>query len=700
MSGIKLRIGADTSDLERGLSTSQKMLRDNARQMQRNIGVVAKYTAAILGAGKAIAAVMIKQTLQAVDEQSKLARALDTTIDGLTALQLAGDRSGVSVSALNSTLERYTARLGQARRGMGQAADAFDRLGLDAEELAGLGIDQQIEVLGRRFRELNLDASQSADILRDLGIRNADMARFIREGTGDIERARDMVQRYGLALNEVDAQRVEAANDAMQEIGLTARGLRQAIIVELAGPLKEVSEVMSSMFADMGDEMREGVQEGVQAALTAFASLIGGAASVVRFIDENPTMGQFGLIGYVFYGKRGALIGAAISKLFHDVRMELALMGHGVENVSKEFLELVNVEKGIIRLRNQIAEINETGGIHSVIGTVPLEVENFEDQLESLLVRQKELSETIVDQEEQQRNFNDSLGIGSVHVNNIADGLDKVEQTLLDAISNMAEFNNESAQAGQNILGIGTGEEGEDQPTALPVSALSEEEREALQERLNVLAESRQDELESLIEYLARKEEIILQDIANEVEHAEELQDMLTRVQEEGVIARTALADREAKARRAILTESLSNLSTLMQTGSRELFAIGKAAALSEAIINGQAAVTASYRRGSNIGGPVVGAAFAATAAAATGAQISRLASTSFGSGSSGQPTTGGGGTASTAQAQAAPQAGGQTQSLLVQGDFTQDQLFTGTTVRKLIESIAEQQRDGFTVVI
>jgi hypothetical protein len=96
-----------------------------------------------------------------------------------------------------------------------------------------------------------------------------------------------------------------------------------------------------------------------------------------------------------------------------------------------------------------------------------------------------------------------------------------------------------------------------------------------------------------------------------------------------------------------------------------------------------------------------VGAAFAAAAAAATGFQISRLASTQFGSGGASQPTTGGAGGATTATAQPAQQqAGGQAQTLLVQGDFSQDQLFTGSTVRKLIESIAEQQRDGFTVVV
>jgi hypothetical protein len=58
------------------------------------------------------------------------------------------------------------------------------------------------------------------------------------------------------------------------------------------------------------------------------------------------------------------------------------------------------------------------------------------------------------------------------------------------------------------------------------------------------------------------------------------------------------------------------------------LFAIGKAAALAQATIDGYAAIQGAYKSGSVIGGPPLGAAFAAAAAAATAVNIAKIAAT------------------------------------------------------------------------
>ena len=77
------------------------------------------------------------------------------------------------------------------------------------------------------------------------------------------------------------------------------------------------------------------------------------------------------------------------------------------------------------------------------------------------------------------------------------------------------------------------------------------------------------------------------------------------------------------------------NLSTLMETENKKLFQVGKVAALSQAVIDGYSAVLSSYKEGTKIGGPVVGAAFAATAGIATAVQISKIGSASYGGGGS-----------------------------------------------------------------
>jgi hypothetical protein len=83
------------------------------------------------------------------------------------------------------------------------------------------------------------------------------------------------------------------------------------------------------------------------------------------------------------------------------------------------------------------------------------------------------------------------------------------------------------------------------------------------------------------------------------------------------------------------------NLGALQQTKSKELFAIGKAASLAQATIDGYAAMTSSYKQGAAIGGPALGAAFAAAAGAATAVQISKIAATNLRSGIDSVPGVG-----------------------------------------------------------
>lgn len=75
-------------------------------------------------------------------------------------------------------------------------------------------------------------------------------------------------------------------------------------------------------------------------------------------------------------------------------------------------------------------------------------------------------------------------------------------------------------------------------------------------------------------------------------------------------------------------SQFFGNLSALQHTNSRELFAIGKAAALAQATIDGAAAIQGAYKTGAVIGGPALGAAFAAAAGAATAVNVAKIAST------------------------------------------------------------------------
>ena len=88
--------------------------------------------------------------------------------------------------------------------------------------------------------------------------------------------------------------------------------------------------------------------------------------------------------------------------------------------------------------------------------------------------------------------------------------------------------------------------------------------------------------------------------------------------------------------------KALTDVSALMNTHSRKLFELGKAAAIANALISARESVVDAFKWGSKLGGPPLAFAFAAAAAAAQAANIASIASTSFGGGGSASSSGGG----------------------------------------------------------
>jgi len=127
-----------------------------------------------------------------------------------------------------------------------------------------------------------------------------------------------------------------------------------------------------------------------------------------------------------------------------------------------------------------------------------------------------------------------------------------------------------------------------------------------------------------------------------ELDQKNQLNEKLTQAEEAHSAKMIKIKEMEERAKRQAVAGAFGDLSQLMNTESRKLFEIGKAAALASAVITGYDAAVTNYAKGSKIGGPPVGAAFAAASLAATFAQVRAIQSTSFGGSGSGQSIQGG----------------------------------------------------------
>lgn len=175
-----------------------------------------------------------------------------------------------------------------------------------------------------------------------------------------------------------------------------------------------------------------------------------------------------------------------------------------------------------------------------------------------------------------------------------------------------------------------------------------------------------------------------------EKQKAKQHADELLTIEQKRIQKEKELEEKKNSDKLAIASGAFSNLSSLMNTESRKMFEVGKAAAIAGAIIDGIAAVQGSYKAGAKIGGPPLGAAFAATAAVATLANIKQIQSTQFGSKGSGQSYQGGQVVNNTSQ-QSQPEQ--RNVSIALTGSN-----FTGGDIRALIGQINEELGDGVTL--
>ena len=668
---LSVRIGADTSGLQRGLRDSEQGLSKLSRSAMPAIKAIAAVGAAAAGAATAVA-LFTRAGMNAIDEQAKLARQLDSTIGGLRGLQLAGEDAGVATGTLNSAMQRLSARLGEAQSGTGAAADALRDLGLSARDLAGMDVDRRMATIADRVQELGLSGAQTANVLRDLGIRNTEMVNLLRQGGGAIRDARQEIEDYGLAIDSVDSAAIEAANDALSRVGLVVESIRAQLAQQLAPWVLVVAQRFNEAAREAGG-WGSVVGDAVEFSINALGKVLDAMERVRR--------------GFLAAGQGAALFALTVNRWMAEAERSIR---------TQPLQALVDLVDGL----------KELPGVGRLIGGSPLDV----------------FSRTLLAQSESsQQDINVLRGAVDEAMADMRDTMNApMPSTWLDSLREDVAAARDAFKDGDDggsiipgfdpeELGVGSGATSEQQEEEL------ERLREHLERRLEVLREGLMDEAELETHHFLDKMEELHEmreaELIGKEEHdrmmlglTEQHQDRLNAIEKRAADERIRIQEAEAQARQNVVDGMMSNMVSLMNSGSRAMFNIGKVAAVAQALLAGREAIVSSYAAGSRIGGPPLGAAYAATAAAATAAQIASVRSTSFGGGGTTGGSTGGGGTSALAQQPQQPQQPQQQDSpaggtLTVEG-ISAGALFSGDAVKELAEELLQYQRRGGEIVI
>lgn len=354
MAKLSVLIGADDREFQAALKRASSSLRKLGGEFRTGVSDTAKWATALAAVGAAIAVHMVKQSLEAIDAQSKLAQRMNTTVASMAALERAADLDGVAMEQVEAATKKMQVALGQAAQGTGPAVDALARLHLSAVELSKLPLDQRISTINAAIKE-NIPLTQQAAVAADIyGSKAAAAMLSIHPET--IKEAAEQAQLFGTALSDIDARKVELANDSFSRIKLGVDGFWKQISVKIAPILDE-----------LGNRFAQAVKEA------------GGMGNIATIVFNNVIKGA-GFVIDAVEGIRRAFKIAADVMIIAFTGAEVA-----VRTLLKAQLALAQVSTlGMSDTINRWADENKQG-ITDAVGVIKEAVGNIRQTLETPL---------------------------------------------------------------------------------------------------------------------------------------------------------------------------------------------------------------------------------------------------------------------------------------------------------------------------
>ena len=624
---IAIQIGADIAPLVTNLGKAKGEVSKfgNAAQASAGGGMKAMAIAAGAIAGAAVSAglglaALTKASMENIDVMSKSATTLGIHTAALQAMSQVADEAGVGTEAFTKSLIKMQKGISDLASGTKAQVDAFGALGIGISDLQGKGADEQFALIADAMAKLQDPADRVSAAMGIFGKAGADIIPMVDGYRASLADATEYQRKFNIAVSDEGGKAVEAANDAMGRLTGAATGLGNQlavtfspIILAAANSLTEIMAGWVQIFDDLSVK-----QEDIhKAALDVLFKNISDNTELAAGAAEHYALSVSGLAN--------GNISAALRKQADNIRMAAEAFKAGTMSADEY---KTRVSSALEKIKALYATITQVNGA-DMSGAVSA-MQAYAEAIFHALGGAKLLQQQVV---KIGAAASSASGDGSgLTVNGGAPGTPGVSSgTTTPAVIPIPTGSGGGGGGGSGKGGGGSGNNLSDDLKAMQDRFASESEQvnKQYEESLKKLEEFRQAKLLKEQEY-------------NDLEQSitKDHQDKLAEINNAAM-----------QVKLSAVSGAFGDLSSLMSSHNKKLFAVGKAAALAEAIVSGYSAATSAWDKGMKIGGPPVAAAFTAASLAKTGALIAGISQTQVGGGGGGASAGSAGGGATTAPA-------------------------------------------------
>lgn len=180
---------------------------------------------------------VLQRNLDQIDKLAKNADKIGVTTEALTELNFAvSQTSSLTDEQFNMAMQRMARKLGDAEAGLVDMSKTLNLLELSLDDLAKMRPDEQFLAIADAVKELEDDQKQLAVSAKIFDSEAAAIVTTLQLGSDAIAEYREEARKMGITLTREQAAKAEAANDAIDKLDRTWKGLTQSMAIALAGP--------------------------------------------------------------------------------------------------------------------------------------------------------------------------------------------------------------------------------------------------------------------------------------------------------------------------------------------------------------------------------------------------------------------------------------------------------------------------------
>lgn len=236
---LVVKLSADIASFQSDLGRAHHLANKFAWDVKKAFAVIG------VGIGAGAFASFIKSTIDAAGRLNNLRTMTGLTGQELLVLEGAAQRSGVQVGEVGDVVSKLTRRLGEAQKGTGDAAAAYQALGISVTDASGnlKGIDALLGELGAKFSEFEDGTNKSLLAIAALGKGGDRLIPMIEA----LEETRQRFKRLGITIDEDLITAADRFNNKLTDLASVNQVLGRQIASALLPHLESLVDFMIEM---------------------------------------------------------------------------------------------------------------------------------------------------------------------------------------------------------------------------------------------------------------------------------------------------------------------------------------------------------------------------------------------------------------------------------------------------------------------